>query len=403
MSTPEPVIRAITPEEREAGRQLRVMAFTTKARMEPDDEDIYAPDLRRIGAFVEDRMVTHTAAWEFGQWFLGRRVPMAGIGGVASSPEARGRGYGRLAMRALVEQCLEDGDVVSALYPSLPSFYRGLGWAIGGVWLARELYTEGLTALPRPAADVVVRNIDQEADAGDIAALIDRVAALGHGTLDRGEIFHRRLLTPEDNTLQHVAVRNGGITGFLSASKKDAKEQVDGSVPFRLRVHDVVADDRDSWLALWWAIASHAPVCTTTEFVSRPHEPLLDLLPTYAIDTRMDTFHWMQRILDAPGAIAARGWPEGALAEVHLHVHDEWLDRNDGDWVLRVKDGQGELEPGGQGIVELDIGTFSSLWTGYAQPVDLAWQGRLRGAGAGDLEALTEAFRSPRPWCDVFF
>src|SRR5690606_22125178 len=161
-----------------------------------------------------DRMVTHTAAWPFGQWFLGRRVPMAGIGGVTSSPEARGHGYGRLALRALVERCLEDGDVISSLYPSLPGFYRSLGWSMGGVWIAREMYPEVLDSLTRPAHDVHLRHIDHEAETDAITAVIDGVSSKRHGTLDRGELFHRRLLEPGDDMLQHVAVRDGRITGF---------------------------------------------------------------------------------------------------------------------------------------------------------------------------------------------
>ena len=401
-NAPDVVIRAITPDEREAGRQLRIMAFTTKARMDPDGSDIYAPDHRRIGAFVDGRMVTHSAAWQFGQWFLGRRVPMAGIGGVTSSPEARGRGLGKQVLRALVDACIEDGDAISVLYPSLPGFYRGLGWEAGGVWLLREVYTEALTALPRPTDDVQVRSFDVEGDSQGVAAVIDRVNKKGHGTLDRGELFHRRLLDPEDDMIQHVVERDGRIVGFLSASKKRATRE-DGHVPFRLRVHDLVADDHDAWLALWSAIASHAPVCTTTEFLSRPHEPLLDLLPTNSASPWIESVDWMIRILDAPAAIAARGWPTGADVEVHLRITDPWLDRNDGDWVLRVRDGAGSLESGGTGTVAVDMGTLSTLFSGRAAPVDLAWQGRLVGASDADVAALTEAFRSPQPWCDVFF
>ena len=226
--------------------------------------------------------------------------------------------------------------------------------------------------------------------------------AKGHGTLDRGELFHRRLFDPEDDMLQHVVERDGHIVGFLSANKKRATKE-DGHVPFRLRVHDLVADDRDAWLALWSAIASNAPVCTTTEFLSRPHEPLLDLLPTNTASPWIESVEWMIRLLDASAAIAARGWPAGADVEVHLHIGDPWLDRNDGDWVLRVRDGNGSLERGGAGKVGASIGALSSLWSGHVAPVDLAWQRRLTGATEDDLRSLTEAFRSPQPWCDVFF
>ncbi|HEX9766274.1 MAG TPA: GNAT family N-acetyltransferase [Nitriliruptorales bacterium] len=401
MDLPEPVIRAITPDEREAGRQLRVMAFGSTTFEEPDPNDHYAPNERRIGAFLDDRMIVHTAAWPFRQWWLGRPVPMAGIGGVASAPDVRGRGYGRLAMRGLVDACLELGDVVSTLYPSLPGFYRGLGWEVAGHVVTRRLPTQALTSLPRPGLDVTVRMMDVEADTDSAAAVLDRVASKSHGTVERGPEMHQRRFAPDDDMFQMVAVRDEVIVGYLAATKRSATEA--DHAPYRLKVHDLAADDHDGWLALWSVIASHAGVCAVTDVVSRPHEPLYDLLPTNAFDDWTTTFPWMFRLLDAPGAIAARGWPAGADAEVHLRVTDPWLDRNDGDWVLRVKGGEGSLEAGGAGTVGLDINTFATMYTGYALPVDLAWQRRLVGATGADVSALTEAFRSPTPWCDTYF
>ncbi len=398
-------VRTFTPEDRPAGFQLRVLAFTPMASIAYDPDDEYVPDDRRIGVFDDDgTLLAQAGAWPFGQWFLGRRVPTAGIGGVTVLPEARGRGLGRRAMEALVEVCRDQGDVFSSLYPSLPGFYRSLGWVEAGGRTVRRLRTAGLADLPRPDRAVRVRALDAEDDAqlDAAAAAVDRTNRRGHGTLDRGRVFHRRLLAPDDELLQYVALRGDAVVGYLSADKTRARDE-DGHVSFRLLVTDLVADDHDAWLALWSLVASNAPVCTITDVVSRPHEPLLDLLPTATVDPRLEHLVWQGRILDVGGALAARGWPTGVEVEVPLHVDDDWLPANDGPGTLHVTGGEARWEPGGPGRVHLDVGALTALFTGWATPTDLAWQGRLTGATPADLDALTEAFRAPTPWLDAYF
>lgn len=422
---PALTVRAFTEADRPAGHAMRVMAFSAKATVTySPDEDPYVEDRRRFGAFTSDGLlVAHAAAWSFGQWFGGRRVPMAGIGGVTTRPEHRGTGVARPVLRALIEQCLEDGDALSTLYPSLPGFYASLGWAMAGLHTKRRVRTEALSRLPRPDRDVTIRPLDTD-DPDDVAAakgVVDRTNTLGHGTLDRGADFHWRLVSPDDDFMTYVATDadTGRVTGLL-AMYKTPHEPQDGHRSFRLEVADLVADDHDSWLAMWRLVASHAPICEWTTFESRPHEPLFDALPVGAIHPEVEVLPWQTRILDVAGAIAARGWPTGVDATVPIVLRDTWLERNDGPWTLHLADGTGRLEPGHDGseaaadaAVHLNIGTLAALYTGYASPTNLAWQGRLTGptrngtqrraADPDHLAALTAAFRSPTPWLDAYF
>ena len=73
---------------------------------------------------------------------------------------------------------------------------------------------------------------------------------------------------------------------------------------------------------------------------------------------------WMLRIIDAQGAVAARGYPPSLEIEVPLTVEDAILTDNAGAWTLRVAEGRGSLEPGGEGGPRLGIGALSSLYTG---------------------------------------
>ena len=66
------------------------------------------------------------------QWWHGRAMPMAAVGGVKVAPEGRGRGVGRALMTALLREIAARGFPVSALYPATAPLYRSLGWEIAG-------------------------------------------------------------------------------------------------------------------------------------------------------------------------------------------------------------------------------------------------------------------------------
>ena len=54
---------------------------------------------------------------------------------------------------------------------------------------------------------------------------------------------------------------------------------------------------------------------------------------------------WMLRVVDAPAAIAARGFPPGVSASAPLEIHDQSRPANSGRWQLTVADGTGALIP----------------------------------------------------------
>jgi len=82
-------------------------------------------------------LVKHTVAVE------GLLVPIAGIGGVLTRPECRGRGYARIAMKAAEAFALSQMGVNFMLLfcrPALQSWYEGLGWVkvSSAVWIEQQ-------------------------------------------------------------------------------------------------------------------------------------------------------------------------------------------------------------------------------------------------------------------------
>jgi predicted acetyltransferase len=111
----------------------------------------------------------------------------------------------------------------------------------------------------------------------------------------------------------------------------------------------------------------------------------------------------MLRVLDAPGAVAARGFPPSVRATVDLDLTDRQCDWNTGRWRLTVEEGNGTLAKGGDGTVQLPINAFSTLYSGYASAITLRQTRLLRGGDERTDSDLTAAFSGPTPTIADFY
>jgi predicted acetyltransferase len=76
-------------------------------------------------------------------------------------------------------------------------------------------------------------------------------------------------------------------------------------------------------------------------FVS-PADPVTWLVPEPDVAlSRRET--WMLRVVDAPAAIAGRGFPDRAHVDIRVSLADPQLPANSGQWRLAVSSGQGSL------------------------------------------------------------
>jgi predicted acetyltransferase len=104
---------------------------------------------------------------------------------------------------------------------------------------------------------------------------------------------------------------------------------------------------------------------------------------------------WMLRVVDAPAAIAARGFPSAVSLCVPLVIADEARKANSGRWQLTVAEGQGALDPvsphsapagppltlGARGLAALYAGT----------PVTTLRQTGLAAGGSPGQDAVLDA------------
>jgi predicted acetyltransferase len=384
-------IRPMRPGDAEQAFALRVHAFSAATHVTYDADEIYIPDEHRLVAVDGDRVVGHLGAWPFHQAFLGHAVPMGGLGAVAVAHDQRGTGIGSRLLSAGLDHMADAGMVISTLYPSTPVPYRRWGWEFAGEHVRRRVPTRALLEMPPPATQVRLRPYEP-GDLTALATLQDEVAVGEPGGLLGGHRWLARALQvdPDDPELTVVAVRDDRPTGLLLA----AKTPPDGGI-YGLHVLRLFGVDRDVERALLRSVGHHHTVAGTTVLRSRPADPLLFELDSL---THPDTGseHFMTRLVDAPRAIAARGWPPASVT-VELEITDDRRPANDGRFVLEVHERAAALTRGGAGRAALDVRALASLYTGFTTADGLVRAGRLRAA-AEDVAALNEAFMAPAPF-----
>ena len=225
----------------------------------------------------------------------------------------------------------------------------------------------------------------------------DAVAAVCQGTASEAGVaeLHATLRA-------HEAARDCGpltwdpsaTARWLSDDETYAYLSDDGFVEYRWdggnddifieRIHGASAD---AVRALWSVIASHASVAETVRVRIGPDDPLWWL--THERDAWITSRSmWMLRVVDAPAAIAARGFPAAVSLSVPLVISDHARPANSGRWQLTVGDGKGILVPNGSGILPGARG-LAALYAGT--PVTTLRLAGLASGGAADTDAALDA------------
>jgi predicted acetyltransferase len=316
---------------------------------------------RVVGVFDRERLVGTAKGRPFQQFWGGRLVAMSGVAGVVVLPEYRGRGVASLLMRALAQRCVELGDVVSALYPAAVGPYRSAGWEVAGTQTRITIASHLLRGLGSP--DVRLR-AGTASDVGRVHELLAESYAA------------QRANGPMLPTTAEVEESLGAESfSYFTDDGFVLYEWHEGN----LVVNCLVAGSEASARALWGVVGSGASIAKQVHAYVSPTDPIHLLLPDEASQD-VTQQRWMLRLLDAPQAIAARGFGPHVSGSASLTLEDSLLPANRGTWLLEVADGRGSLARVGQ-----DAGAGSG--TGSAASSTVTGSLRLGPNGLAALHA----------------
>lgn len=308
-------------------------------------------DSRQFGVWDGGQLVGTGRYHDMRQWWHGRALPMAGVGGVKVAPEVRGRGVGRALMTHLLGAMAERGYALSALYPATAHIYRSLGWEMAGGHYRVQVPGRSLAQLLPPdpelpvlaAAEIgqvpgagrrrpaVRRAVPDDAD--EVIAVLGAIHAAsrdcGPCTFDAGSV--RRWLADPD-MFAYLAADGVLAYGWQGSDREIMVEVLQAGSPQTAR-------------ALWGIIASNASVTEVVRATVGPADPVGWLTREPDVSLRQHGT-WMLRLLDPASAISGRGYPVGARASVQLLLADPELAANAGPRTLSVSDGEGTLTAG---------------------------------------------------------
>ena len=380
------IVRAFRDSDTDASYALSRLAFGGPRQ---PDRPHWPHGWRAHVAELDGRLAGYLQVRDYRQFFGGRAVPMGGVANVAVDPYARGRGVATALLDAAIIGMRDQGQCVSALFPSVPPLYRGRGWEQTGTHQRTSLPMDLLAALPRPAVRRGIRPAGKE-DLPALHAAYLAVASTVDGMLDRAtDVFNPEQVLELD--IVDLVPGQDEVLGYLTAQRPDGDT---------LTIYDLVAADQDTALTLLRQLATWAGQLTAVSL--RVLDPAVrDLVLTQPTLHEITNHPWMLRVIDLPAAVAARGWPAATLLRpfaVDIEVIDEHAPWHAGRHRIVVEDGQVSCQPGGAGTIQLSARALGPWFAGSADTPTLRRAGLIDGdpATAARLDALTGAPREVR-------
>ncbi|WP_117210754.1 GNAT family N-acetyltransferase [Allorhizocola rhizosphaerae] len=383
-------IKWLTAGDQTAAWRMGSLAFGYHDRDMPEGWTSDTPGRHTLGLFDADgTLVAKAVDREQGQWFGGRVVPTSGIAGVVVLPELRGRGLLRQLLPPLLRHARERGAVISTLFPSTPFPYRSLGWEEVGALTFFALPTANLASAK--ASPAVTLRPATDADEPAIRRLYTDVARASTGLMDREPPLFAGNPVGAFDGLTMAVDADGTPVGYASWNRGPRYDESG-----KVTVYDLIGATRqatDTLLAMFATWASVAP--TTVLRLSTPDPAWLTINQAGArVDSRNT---WMLRIVDAAGAVAARGWPEHLDTQIDLYLSDPECPWNEGPARLVLAGGQGKLEPGGTGELRLTPRGLALWYAGAASTAIIERAGLLSGGSSGTHRIMDSAAMGPQP------
>lgn len=349
-------------------------------RQEPPDPDRPHPGAEGVlGAYAGDRLVAGLTLLDQGQFFGGLAVPSGGIASVAVAADARGNNVARRLMREAFARLRARGHALSVLYPTTASLYRSVGYEVAGI---HAMTNVAVGELPSRQPD------DHEVRPADFATLrtaYESVAPQYDGWLVRTDLRWRVIehdfARAKEPSAIYASYRDDELVGAV------AYRQVPGDGrPVDLSATHLFARDRQALRSILALLGAHGTMAGTMR------TPLPEWQLVTAVDQsqrlrRNFAMLWMLRLLDAPAAIAARGYNPHVQLELDVEIVDDVIAENNGRFVLRVRDGRGSLEPGGRGELRIDVRDLAAAYSGWRSD-----HAALRAAFCGRSPTLVDFF-----------
>ncbi|GAA2110720.1 GNAT family N-acetyltransferase [Microlunatus panaciterrae] len=368
-------IRILTETDAETSRRLSHEAFGAPRTPPTEPATLTTVGQTQFGAYDGEVLAARTIDREFDSHFGGALVPTSGIAGVTVVAEYRGRGLLTPLFDEMLEHARRRGAVISTLYPSAPRIYRRFGYEVVGDFFTVRVPTAVLSTVRAPGSITLRRATAEDHDS--IKQVYDRWASAQNGPLSRRGVSFQQPAAEflAQYTGVTVAVDGSGtIIGYACWNRGHGT-----SMDETLSVLDLLADSADGYQALLNMFGTFSSVTGHTSIDTSGDDPARMFLPSLHWDVTHAS-PYMLKVLDLPGAFAARGYPSFIRADLGFRLEGDFLAGNDGGYRLHVDAGSGECvaRDDQQGPVFTARG-LALVYAGVQSCANLRTAGQLRG------------------------
>ncbi|MEQ9669274.1 GNAT family N-acetyltransferase [Coleofasciculus sp. G2-EDA-02] len=362
----------------------------------PNDWQVY---LNRIGQDnfrlirQGEKIVGGLAIYSMGQWYGGQSIPMAGIAAVGIAPEYRGTGAAYKLMQCTLQELHQQGVPISTLYPATQVLYRKVGYEQAGIRCNWQIPTETIQWRDRTLPMSRVKPIGYEV----FQDLYSQQAQTTNGNLNRNPAIWQNLLEAQTDqpVYAYLIGEQSQPEGYVICTQSQEANNL------LLNIQDWAFLTPAAARRFWTFCADHRSQVRQVRWYSSLIDSLMLPLPEQTAQIR-DQKRWMLRILDVSKALEKRGYPLPIETELHLQVQDELFAANNGNFILSVSQGRGNVTPGGTGEFRLHVRALASLFTSLLTPEQLRRMGYLDSTSAA-LSRATWLFSGSLPWMPDFF
>lgn len=325
----------------------------TKGLNRPDGTTFYA-------VYEGGQPVCVGASGRLTQNVRGKLYPASAIGGVASLPAARRKGYVRQMMADLLAEVRAAGAVFSDLWPFRESFYNRMGYVLFPPRMTASFSPEALAPLLKMAFGGTLELLQVGEVVDDVRAFFEAQRACTHGMalfdfLDREKFQSANLWAA-------LVKFDGQVEGLMlyNMVNKEGTGQL-------LKAEHFFYDTSRARMSLLQWIARHIDQIGGVELNLRLNERPLAWLPDINAKTQTGGWASMGRVLDVR-AIGGMHVGSGSFA---ARISDPLCPFNEGVWRFESHAGTLQVTPGGQPDCDLTIQGLTALVFGTHDPQDL--------------------------------
>jgi predicted acetyltransferase len=347
-------------------------------------------------ARVGDEVVGGYALMPMGQFYGGRSVPTQGVLAVVVSPMWRRRGAAGAMMRDLVAICRENNTALAPLYAATVRLYRRWGWEIADRAVDHTVRTDALVHLRGEGAPV------DTPPAAALEALRRAYLPAWDGPLDRPDAWlsiEGMPDEPNEHSLLYGWEESGRLTGFVRY-----RYGVSSGTESRVIVDEIHATTLNATHGLLGLLGANESIYRHVVFhmCLGAKSDLLYVLSDASKSVRTEGhLCWMQRVIDVPAALQARGWAAHVVHRLELEVADPARDTTE-RFTVDFSGGSALVSPGGGGQVSCSVGALSAWYAGTLRAQDAA-RLRLMSGLPDDLIAMDALIGGRPTWMPDHF